>query len=96
MKVYCDVHYYETSSGCSTYCLARDNIEGHCDCNDITGARVCHSGWQGSYCNIVSHVLNIFIWIRVTSRSHLPRWPCGIKYLRPIDGKSAAAVRPLE
>ncbi|XP_030855816.1 fibropellin-1 [Strongylocentrotus purpuratus] len=52
VKVYCDVHYYGTSSGCSTYCLARDNIEGHYDCNDITGARVCHPGWQGSYCSM--------------------------------------------
>ena len=55
MKVYCDMHFYGTSSGCNTYCLARDNSEGHYDCNDITGARVCHSGWQGSYCNLVSH-----------------------------------------
>eukprot|EP00057_Strongylocentrotus_purpuratus_P004555 XP_003728945.1 PREDICTED: fibropellin-1 [Strongylocentrotus purpuratus] len=52
VKVYCDVHYYGTSSGCNIYCLARDNSEGHYNCNDITGARVCHSGWQGSYCNI--------------------------------------------
>eukprot|EP00057_Strongylocentrotus_purpuratus_P006198 XP_011660672.1 PREDICTED: delta-like protein B [Strongylocentrotus purpuratus] len=59
VKVYCDEHYYGTSSGCSTYCLARDSSEGHYDCNDITGARVCHSGWQGSYCNLASHDLNI-------------------------------------
>eukprot|EP00057_Strongylocentrotus_purpuratus_P009037 XP_011663511.1 PREDICTED: neurogenic locus protein delta-like [Strongylocentrotus purpuratus] len=52
VKVYCDVHYYGTSSGCSTYCLARDNCEGHYDCEDTTGARVCHCGWEGSYCNI--------------------------------------------
>nr|XP_054751706.1 fibropellin-1-like [Lytechinus pictus] len=50
VKVYCDVHYYGTSSGCNTYCLARDNNQGHYDCNDITGARMCHAGWTGSYC----------------------------------------------
>nr|XP_054774538.1 uncharacterized protein LOC129282693 [Lytechinus pictus] len=53
VKVYCDVHYYGTSSGCSTYCLPRDNHQGHYDCNDITGARMCHAGWTGSYCQIV-------------------------------------------
>lgn len=52
VKVYCDIHYYGTSSDCSTYCLARDNSQGHYDCNDITGERMCHPGWTGSYCNV--------------------------------------------
>ena len=52
--MYCQEHYYGTSSGCSTYCLARDDNLGHFDCDDITGAKNCHVGYEGDECNQVS------------------------------------------
>ncbi|XP_072174362.1 uncharacterized protein [Diadema setosum] len=51
VKVYCAQHYYGTSSGCDVYCVARDDVVGHYDCNDITGAKMCHDGWTGTDCN---------------------------------------------
>ena len=50
VRVWCDEDYYNTD--CSVHCVPQDNNNGHYDCNQQTGAKVCHPGWQGNDCDV--------------------------------------------
>lgn len=47
-RVICDVTFY--GPGCDRLCVPRDDLYGHYDC-DASGRRVCHVGWNGTYCD---------------------------------------------
>ncbi|XP_071788874.1 uncharacterized protein [Asterias amurensis] len=50
VKIYCNANFY--TSDCGVYCKPRDNTQGHYGCNQTTGAKMCHDGWEGSDCTI--------------------------------------------
>ncbi|XP_038077196.1 fibropellin-1-like [Patiria miniata] len=50
LRIYCNKDYY--SSDCSVKCVPRDDDKGHYNCNQTTGAMVCHAGWQGTDCDV--------------------------------------------
>ena len=45
VKIYCNANFY--TSDCGVYCKPRDNTQGHYGCNQTTGAKMCHDGWEG-------------------------------------------------
>ena len=47
-SVYCGANFYDDQ--CSTFCVARDNCDGHFECDPSTGAQVCLPGWAGADC----------------------------------------------
>ena len=40
----CSEGYY--GSNCSTFCVPHNDTNGHYDCNQVTGEKVCLSGYQ--------------------------------------------------
>ena len=39
----CSQNYY--GDNCSTYCIPQNDTDGHYDCNELTGEKVCLSGY---------------------------------------------------